>query len=112
MGDKGFYMLAGTVLTNLNVNDLQELMNNQRLPAEIKKGELKAKFKQQGKVFFRPGFDHEFILVGHAREHEQLMFVVNSICSVLKLHEIQHAYEIYDRDNNQIEEVDYSPGSA
>ncbi len=107
MTRQGFYMLAGTVMTDHGIHELRDLLNQQQLPAEMVNDEIK--IRQQATVYLRPGFAHEVILVGDAREHQALRDLVQRVSTTLKALDLQHSYEIYDTDNNQVEEFEFKP---
>ena len=104
---KGFCMVAGTVTTGLDLPELRAMLTKNRIDAQISRGELKV--KDQATIYFRPGFDHEYVLVGDAREQTLLMTGIERLSEVLQLNQIPHAYEIYDIDNNPVGEFDFQP---
>ncbi len=98
-------MLAGTVLTNKTLAEIQQLLGDNDLPSSITNDELKLSGK--ARILFREGFEHELILVGDARNRSDLMQSIETVSRVLCQHRIEHAFEVYDRDNQLIAEHTY-----
>lgn len=98
-------MLAGTVLTDIELTNIKTLLMESSIKSEIIDDDLE--LQGQSELVFRPGFDHEFILVGDATEQEILLEEAGRLSAALRQHGIQHAYEIYDTDNLQIFDYEY-----
>ncbi len=98
-------MLAGTVLTDRSMFEMKVLLANHEIRTRISEDELEL----EGRVnlTFRTGFDHEYIIVGDAVEPQPLLDESERLSSILRQHQIQHAFEIYDHQNRQVFEVDY-----
>lgn len=103
----GFYMLAGTVQSEQNIQQIQSLLASQKIYSDIQDDELK--IDGRATIYFRAGFAHEFILVGDAPDREDLMSDVEQLSSVLCNENIQHAYEVYDTENIQIHDYSFHP---
>lgn len=99
-------MVAGTVLTDLDLEQLRRVLEKNGVDAEINDDELK--IRDEATVYFRTGFEHEYILVGDAREREPLLRQVQRISEVLKRNDISHAFEIYDTDNDQVHDYEFT----
>ena len=98
----GFYMLAGTALTDLSLQQLSSLCRQQGLDPEVEEDEFS--LHADATLTFREGFDHEVVLVGDASGVEALTRLAVKVSSLLSEQGISHAYEIYDPSNELIEE--------
>ncbi len=107
MKKKGFYMLAGTLLSEQSLVELQQMFSAHDFTAELQQDELK--IPGDATILVREGFAHESILVGHAREHEDLLAAVDRVSALLQQHRLAHDYEIYDRENQLVDSFDYAP---
>jgi hypothetical protein len=103
----GFFMIAGTVLTDLGMNEMQLLLRQQGIVSHMQDDELRV--EGACRIYFREGFDHEFILVGDAREESELRQESTRLSAALKSHGIQHAYELYDKANEPIADYEFCP---
>ena len=102
-----FYMLAGTVLSDLDMQQMMSFLSQQGLQCRMEDEELR--IDGAARIYVRPGFDHEFILVGDAREEIDLRRDCEQLSAVLRSQRIQHAYELYGRDNEAIAEYEFTP---
>ncbi len=100
-------MLAGTLLTDHNLAELQQMFSAHDLATELQEDELK--IPGDATILVREGFAHESILVGHAREHDDLLAGIGQVSKLLQQYRLAHDYEIYDRDNQLIDSFDYAP---
>lgn len=100
-------MLAGTVLSNKSLEELQAMLIQLSIPSEIKQDEIVLN-STSATLYFRTGFEHEYILVGDASDGETLLSEANKISALLRQHSIQHGYEIYDTDNQQIFDYEFA----
>ncbi len=100
-------MIAGSVLTNLALDELQALLQGQGIRARQEDDELR--LDGAARLYIRPGFEHEFILVGDARDVADLRADSQRLSQVLAEQCIAHAWELYGKDNEQIEDYEYSP---
>ncbi len=107
MKQKGFFMLAGTLLTEHSLAELQQMFSAHDVAAELQQDELK--ITGAATILVREGFAHESILVGHAREHDDLLAAVDQVSRLLQQQRLAHDYEIYDRENQVIDSFDYAP---
>gem|GEM_PF-912074 len=103
----GFFMISGSVLTNLAMDDMQALLQGQGISARLEDDELR--LDGAARLYIRRGFEHEFILVGDARELADLRADSERLSRMLAEQGIAHAWELYDRDNEQIEDYEFSP---
>ncbi len=100
-------MLAGTLLTGDSLAQLQQMFSAHDLVSELLDDELKIPGKAT--ILLREGFAHESILVGHAREHADLLAAIDRLSTLLQQHRLAHEYEIYDRENRLVDSFDYAP---
>ncbi len=107
MRQKGFHMLAGTLLTDKSLTELQQMFTADSLDSEL--GEDELKIRGTATIRIREGFAHECILVGDAREHDDLAAAAALVSGLLQRHRLAHDYEIYDRQNLLIDHFDYAP---
>jgi hypothetical protein len=101
----GFFMLAGTVQSELGLSELRQLLQRQSIAAVIVDDELE--IEGHANLTFRSGFDHEYILVGDSLDEDTLMAETNRLSKALSMQGISHAIEIYDRQNHLIFEDQY-----
>lgn len=101
---KGFYMLAGTVHTNLELKQLAEMCSTIGLQPVFDDDEFS--IEDVATLTFREGFDHELVLVGDAQDLEQLQALTQRVSMCLAGKKIAHAYELYDPKNELILEFD------
>jgi len=106
----GFYMLAGTVTTDLTLDKLSQALHAHALVASTQGDELRltSQVENPAKLALRSGFAHEFIAVGHAREQQPLMSECERLSSVLQSLQIAHELEIYDVKNELIRQLGFS----
>ncbi len=98
-------MLAGTVLTDRSIAEMKTMLANHEIRAKICEDELE--LEGRANLTFRTGFDHEYIIVGDSVERQPLLDESGQLSSILRLYQIQHAFEIYDHQNRQIFEFEY-----
>lgn len=98
-------MLAGTVLSDKSPHAIQAMLSEQAIESRIIEDEIVL----QGEITlsFRTSFAHEYILVGDAFDGDALQAEAKKLSSLLRLHHIQHAFEIYDIENQQIFEYEF-----
>ena len=102
-----FYMLAGTVNSDDNLDQMQQLLSSAGLKTTIDDDELE--IEGQATLYFRAGFDHEYILVGDSDNQQILSNEAKKLSDVLQSNRLQHGYEIYDTENLMVDEFDYQP---
>ena len=100
-------MLAGSLMTDNSLQQLQQIFTGHGLDSELREDELI--IRSIATVRIRQGFAHECILVGHAREHDELKAAATRVSGLLQQQQLAHDYEIYDRDNHLIDSFDYAP---
>ena len=101
---KGFFMLAGTVLTHLDLKQLAGLCTKAGMKPVFDDGEFS--IDEEATLTFREGFDHELVLVGDAGDLEALQALTQRISMILAGNKIAHAYELYDPKNELVLEFD------
>ena len=94
-------MLAGTVLSDKNLQELQQMLAEHCISAQVQQDEIVIS-GSSSRLYFRTGFEHEYILVGDAGDGETLITEAKKISNLLRQHHIEHGFEIYDTDNQQI----------
>lgn len=93
-------MLAGTVNCDSGQQILQNLLTQHGIAAQIVDDEIVV--TGEARISFRTGFEHEYILVGDAHDGDILLAAIHKVSTVLYQQKINHAYEVYDTENNQI----------
>ena len=101
---KGFFMLAGTVLTELDLLQVSKLCESAGLKTSIEKDEFSV--EDNATLTFREGFDHELVLVGDAVDLMSLKALAKQVSLILMRQGIAHAYELYDPTNELVFEFD------
>ena len=102
-----FCMMAGTVMSSLGLVELQRMICEQGIECRIEGDELC--LDGAARINFRPAFDHEYLLVGEAPDEADLTADCRRLSSLLQFHGLQHAYELYARDNALIGEFEFIP---
>ena len=102
-----FFMLAGTVCCDDNLESIQQRLASVGLNTRIDDDELE--IEGEATLYFRSGFEHEYILVGDSENQQVLISETRKLSQLLQGLSLQHGYEIYDRDNQMIDEFDYQP---
>ncbi len=101
----GFYTLTGTLLTDLGLVDIHNMLQAHALDTVLLDDELE--IKGQANLTFRTGFDHEFILAGDSLYEDILMAETSRLSLVLSQLKLTHAIEIYGPNNELIFEDQY-----
>jgi len=103
----GFYMLAGTVQSDQTLQQIQALLEQHSICSEYDEDEQELTLLLDSTIIFRAGFAHEFIVVGDAIEEQKLLDAVKSLSQSLSALSIQHAFELYDMQNQLIHELEH-----
>jgi len=99
-----FYMVAGTVNWEQGAEALRRALKEQGLVFELDDDELNAS-GTAANLCLRPGFEHEWILVGDAAEEEDLRQALQQLSDALKALGAGHGFEIHAPDNRLIGEI-------
>ena len=100
-------MLAGTVSCGDSLESIQQHLSSVGLVTHIDDDELE--IEGEATLYFRSGFEHEYILVGDCEDQQLLISETRRLSQLLQGLSLQHGYEIYDMDNQMIDEFDYQP---
>ena len=100
-------MLAGTVCCDDRLESIQQRLASVGLNTRIDDDELE--IEGEATLYFRSGFEHEYILVGDCEDQQLLISETRRLSQLLQGLSLQHGYEIYDMDNQMIDEFDYQP---
>jgi hypothetical protein len=100
----GFFMLAGTIETDLSLQQWRSLLQqggiDGRLDDEEDELELEA---AAANIVLRGGFGHELIAVGDAQSEDQLRSAAGQLTALLQNNALAYEFELYDRNNELIE---------
>ena len=99
-----FYMAVGTVDWEQGGETLLRSLNEHKLGFEEQEDELEWD-SDDATLCLRPGFAHEWILVGDAEDQQQLMQAVQQLSAALQALGIRHEFEIHAPDNSLIAEM-------
>ncbi len=99
-----FFMVAGTVNWEQGGEALRLALHEQGLTFELDDDELNAS-DPAASLCLRPGFDHEWILVGDAANEEDLRQALQRLSDALKELGAGHGFEIHAPDNRLIGEI-------
>lgn len=102
-----FCMLAGTVSTGKNFEEIVTLLSKAGFKTEILEDEIE--LKGRANLIIRSGFDHEYIVVGDAIDNSTLKQESQLLSDKLKQELIQHEFEFYDMTNELVDVIDYKP---
>ena len=102
-----FYMVAGTVSWEQGAEALFRSLQEQGLPFEQDEDELHWA-SEAASLSLRPGFDHEWILVGDAADEENLRQALQRLSDTLKALDAEYGFEIHAPDNRLIGEISSS----
>ncbi len=107
----GFYMLAGTMMSDLDFAQLQALLLQAGICSahEADEDELALDMPAPVSITLRGGFAHEYIVVGDALEEQPLLEAVQRLSQVLDVQGISHEFEMYDPQNRMICEIGQEP---
>ena len=101
----GFYMLAGTLSTDLALEQISIQLKDSGVSAQLEDDELV--LDSPANLAIRSGFDHEYILVGDATESEVLLGACERFSAILKQLGLTHEMEIYDTHNELIRQYNF-----
>ena len=105
---KPFYMLAGSVATDLALEQIQRLLAELGIDSVFEEDELL--LSGPTNLLFRDGFDHEYIVVGDAPDMTTLVEGCRTLSNALKEMKMAHGFELYDTQNQLFEQIDFTPG--
>jgi len=101
-----FYMVAGTVEWDRGAEALQRALQAQGLPFDHEEDEL-LRETTRVELALRPGFEHEWILVGDAGEEAELRQAVQQLSDVLRALDVRHSFEMHAPDNRLLGEISF-----
>ncbi len=99
-----FYMVAGTVDWEQGAEALCQALQEQGLPFGQDEDELQWT-TAVANLSLRPGFAHEWILVGDAGEESELRQALQQLSAALRAMGASHGFEIHAPDNRLIGEI-------
>lgn len=100
-------MLAGSVMTHLNLSQIQSSLAELGIQSSFSDDELA--LAVPAKLLFRYGFDHELIVVGDAVDKATLLEDCLSLSAALKQLRLAHEFELYDKQNILFEQIESQP---
>ena len=104
---KSFHMLAGSVMTELKLPQIQSSLAEFGILSNFLDDELA--LAGQANLLFRYGFDHEVIVVGDAVDKASLLEDCLGLSAALKHLRLAHDFELYDRQNQLFEQIEFQP---
>ncbi len=99
-----FYMVAGTVDWGQGTRPLIEALKRQQLDCALEDDEILIE-DPEAELSLRPGFAHQWILVGDAGSQPALLAAVQRLSTALERMGTPHAFELHAPDNRLIGEV-------
>ena len=102
----GFYMLAGTIETDLSLPQWRSMLQQSDLDARLDddEDELVLDFAAAN-IVLRGGFGHELIAVGDAQTEAELRAAVQQLANWLQAQHVAYEFELYDRQNQLMDEL-------
>ena len=102
----GFYMLAGTIETDLSLPQWRSMLQQSDLDARLddEEDELALDFAAAN-IVLRGGFGHELIAVGDAQTEAELRAAVQQLANWLQAQHVAYEFELYDRQNQLMDEL-------
>lgn len=101
----GFYMLAGTLSSELKLEQIALLLKDLGTDSQLEDDELE--LDSPANLTLRSGFEHEYIVVGDTTESALLLSECERLSKLLQQLQLTHDLEIYDLKNELIHQIDY-----
>ena len=103
---KDFAIVAGTLLSDKSISELQKFLNSIGLTSASSRSDH-IKLAECFSFELRRGFDHEYQVVGDASTLDKLLKDVTMVSTRLTDNQVEHSFEIYDVQGEIAAEFSY-----